>query len=222
MAAQTTNLFLLEDLDDSSRTRDLADSDLSALRAVADWIKTFLARPNENLGRPGPVCPWVPGAQEGQTLWLAPEQIADRSVPDVAQLVDGYKRVLLGAQPVEGDQADYKAILVVFTDLSADRANEYMGDAQIQDLKSPYYAEDGLVVGEFYEGNEGGAIYNPSFHPFTPPVPFLLLRLTVVSDWKFFLDKDDWLNLWARHFGESAIPVLADELRRLPWNVRRD
>ena len=222
MAAQTTNLFLLEDVDDSSRTRDLADSDLSALRAVADWIKTFVARPNENLGRPGPVCPWVPGAQEGQTLWLAPEQIADRSVPDVAQLVDGYKRVLLGAQPVEGDQADYKAILVVFTDLSADRGKGSMGDAQIQDLKSPYYAEDGLVVGEFYEGNEGGAIYNPSFHPFTPPVPFLLLRLTVVSDWKFFLDNDDWLNLWARHFGESAIPVLADELRRLPWNVRRD
>jgi hypothetical protein len=126
MAAQTTNLFLLEDLDDSSRTRDLADSDLSALRAVADWIKTFVARPNENLGRPGPVCPWVPGAQEGQTLWLAPEQIADRSVPDVVQLVDGYKRVLRGAQPVEGDQADYKAILVVFTDLSADRAKGHM------------------------------------------------------------------------------------------------
>jgi hypothetical protein len=53
------------------------------------------------------------------------------------------------------------------------RAKEYVDDAQIQDLKSPYYAEDGLVVGEFYESNEGGAIYNPSFHPFTPPVPFL-------------------------------------------------
>jgi transposase len=33
---------------------------------------------------------------------------------------------------------------------------------------------------------------------------------------------DDWLNLWARHFGESGIQVLAEELRRLPWNARTD
>lgn len=91
MAAQTTNLFLLEHLEDSSRTKDLADSDLHALRAVAEWIETFVASPNKDLGRPGTVCPFVPRAREGQTLWLAPEQIADRNVPDVAQLVDGYK-----------------------------------------------------------------------------------------------------------------------------------
>ena len=106
MAAQTTNLFLLEDLKDASRTSELADSELSALRAVADWIKTFVVRPNENLGRPGPVCPFVPGAQEGKTLWLAREQIADRRVPDVVQLVDGYKRLLLGASTCWGRRGD--------------------------------------------------------------------------------------------------------------------
>jgi hypothetical protein len=220
--AQTTNLLLLEDLEDSSRTRKLADSDLNALRAVADWIKTFVARPNEDLGRAGPVCPFVPGAWEGKTLWLAPEQIADRSVTDVAQLMDGYKGLLLRAQPNEGDEANYKAIVVVFTDLSAGRAKDYVDDAQIQQLKKPYYAEDGLVLGEFYEGNEGSAIYNPSFRPFTPPVPFLLVRLAVISDWKFFLGNEDWLNLWARRFGESGVRALAEELSHLPWRARRD
>ena len=92
----------------------------------------------------------------------------------------------------------------------------------MQDLKKPYYAEDGVVLGEFYEGNEGGAIYNPSFRPFTPPVPFLLLRPAVISDWKFFLDDEGWLELWARRFGESAVQALAEELRRLPWRARRD
>ena len=80
MAAQTTNLFLLEDLDDASKTRQLADSDLAALRAVADWIKTFVVRPHKDLGRAGPVCPFVPEALERKTLWLAPEQIAGRGV----------------------------------------------------------------------------------------------------------------------------------------------
>jgi hypothetical protein len=44
----------------------------------------------------------------------------------------------------------------------------------------------------------------------------------LISDWKFFLDKEDWLNLWARRFGESAVHALAEELRRLPWRVGRD
>jgi hypothetical protein len=135
MAADTTNLFLLEDLEDSRRTTTLANSDLGALRAVADWIEGFVARPNADLGRPGPVCPFVPGAKDRKTLWLAPEEIADQGVSDVVSLMDDYKRLLLSAQPIEGDEANYKSILVVFTDLSADRARDYADDDQVQGLK---------------------------------------------------------------------------------------
>src|SRR5215468_5605368 len=112
MPAQRTNLFLLQDLEDSSKTRKLATSDLSALHTVADWIKTFVAEPNKNLGRAGPVCPFVPRACERRTLWLALEQVANQSVPDVVQLISSYKRLLLGAHPIEGDDANYKAMLV--------------------------------------------------------------------------------------------------------------
>jgi hypothetical protein len=51
--AQTTDLFLLEALDDVSRTRKLAEGDRNALRAVADWTKTFVAKPHRDLGRAG-------------------------------------------------------------------------------------------------------------------------------------------------------------------------
>jgi hypothetical protein len=51
------------------------------------------------------------------------------------------------------------------------------------------------------------------------PVPFLFVRHGVISDWKFFLDNEDWLNLWARRYGESAVQALAEELRRLPWRA---
>ena len=49
MPAQITNLFLLENLEDASRTRELAESDRRALRAAADWIKIFVARPHRDL-----------------------------------------------------------------------------------------------------------------------------------------------------------------------------
>jgi len=48
--------------------------------------------------------------------------------------------------------------------VSADRARELVDDV-LQDLAAPSYVDDGLVMGEFYEGNEGTAIYNSSFRP---------------------------------------------------------
>jgi hypothetical protein len=71
---QTTDLFLLEDLEDVGKASELAERELTALQAVADWIKTYVTRPHKDLGRAGPVCPFVPGALERRTLWLAPEQ----------------------------------------------------------------------------------------------------------------------------------------------------
>jgi hypothetical protein len=53
-------------------------------------------------------------------------------------------------------------------------------------------------------------------------VPFLFVRHGVISDWKFFLDNEDLLNLWARRFGESAVHALAEELRHLPWRAGRE
>jgi hypothetical protein len=221
MPTPTTDLYLPEDLDDVGRTSRLADGEVTALQAVADWIKTFVVRPHEDLGRAGPVCPFVPGALERRTLWLAPEQIADRSAPAVVELMSGYTRRFLDAQPTDGDDAQYKVIVVVFTDLSADRAQGVFDDA-LEQLAVPSYAEDGIVFGPFFKGNEGTALYNSSFRPFQSPAPFLFVRQGVISDWKFFLDNEDLLNLWARRFGESAVHALAEELRRLPWREGGD
>jgi hypothetical protein len=219
--AQTANLFLLEDLEDVSRTSELPQSELEAFQAIADWIKSFVVKPHKDLGRAGAVCPFVPGSLERKTLWLAPEQIADRDVPEVVELMNGYKRLLLDTRPNDGDDVIYNVIVVVFTDLSAERAQGVF-DEVIKQLAVPSYMEDGILFGPYYEGNEGTAIYNSSFRPFQSPVPFLFVRHGVTGDWKFFLDDDEWLNLWARRYGESGAQALAEELRRLPWRAQRE
>jgi hypothetical protein len=216
MPATTTNLFLLQDLQAVSRTGQLAESDLGALQAVADWIKAFVVKPHQDLGRAGTVCPFVPGSLERKVLWLAPEQIADRGEPDIVELVSGYKRLFLETQPTGGNDAGYKVIVVVFTDLPDDRARGVFDDV-LQHLAVPSYADDGILFGPYYESNEGTAIYNSRFRPFQSPVPFLFVRLGVISDWKFFVDNEEWLNLWARRYGESAARALAEELRRTNW-----
>jgi hypothetical protein len=57
MPTGTTNLFLLEDLENVGRTSELAKGDLEALQAVADWIKAYVVKPHKDLGRAGPGVP---------------------------------------------------------------------------------------------------------------------------------------------------------------------
>jgi hypothetical protein len=223
MSSQTTyvqpaDLYLIADLERAGRTSKLADRDLHALRAVADWITSFAVKPHKDLGRTGPVCPFVPRSLERKTLWLALEHVADRSTHDLVELIEGYKSQFLHAQPTSGDDAIFKSIVIVLADLSPARAKEFFSDI-LEHVAAPSYVDDGLVLGGFYEGNEGTAIYNRSFRPFTSPVPFLLMRSAVISDWKFFLDNEEWLKYWARRFGATAVQALAEELRRLPWRT---
>ena len=216
MPTQTTELFLLEDLEDAGRTSGLSESDLDGLRAIADWIATYVTQPHEELvGHAGPVCPFLPGSVERKTLWLASERVGGANV---VELMRGYKRLLL--EQAEGDDDVYDVIAVVFSDLPAERAQGVFGEV-IEQLAVPSYAEDGVLFGPYYAGNEATALYNPGFRPFESPVPFMFVRHGVVGDWKFFLDDDEWLGLWAHRFGESATHALAEELRRLPWREPR-
>ncbi len=121
---------------------------IDALHAVADWIKSYVVKPHKELGRAGPVCPFVPGALERRTFWLALEQIADRDGPAVVELMDGYRRLFLDTRPTDGDDAKYKVIVVVFTDLPADRAPGVF-DSVLEQLAVPSYAEDGEPEGGF-------------------------------------------------------------------------
>jgi hypothetical protein len=60
MPGATANVFLLEDLEGVSRTGQRAESELRTPRTFADRVKILVTRPDKDLGRDGPVCPFVP------------------------------------------------------------------------------------------------------------------------------------------------------------------
>jgi hypothetical protein len=105
-----------------------------------------------------------------------------------------------------------------FTDLSADRAQGVFG-ASYSILQFRRMRKTESCSARTTKAMRGPAIYNSSFRPFHSPVPFLFVRHGVTSDWKFFLDNEEWLNLWAHRYGESGTQALAEELRRLPWRA---
>jgi hypothetical protein len=211
MPTQTTNLFSSR-ISRTSEDGELAESDLERF-GHRRRINTFVVKPHEDLGRAGTVCPFVPGSLNADTLARS-EQIADRDSP-VVELMST-QEAAPDIRPTDGDDVIYNVIVVVFTDLPADRAQGVFDDV-LNHLAAPSYVEDGILFGPYYEGNQATAIYNSSFRPFQSPVPFLFVRHGVTSDWKFFLDDEEWLTLWGHRHGESGTQALAEELRRLPW-----
>jgi hypothetical protein len=181
MASQTTQLLVPEDLEDDETTGHLLAEDRQAVLSVSRWVRDFIACPHRDLGRDGTVCPFIPRSLKRRTLWFAPEHVADLDVAGVVELMAGYKRLFLEKAPLDDDDAIYKTIIVVFTDLPAERAGALFTDVLGQ-LAAASYEEDGIIFGPFFEGNEGTAVYNPSFRPFQSPVPFLFVRHTVPSD----------------------------------------
>jgi hypothetical protein len=216
MASTTPQLLLADDLLDARG--DLPAGDRDALRAVNAWLDHFITKPHKDLGRSGTVCPFVPGSRERRTLWLAAEHIADLDVPVVADLMQSYRRRLLEKAPRDTDDAMYSTIIVVFPDLPPERAGQLFGDVLGQ-IAEAAFEQDGIIFGPFFDGNEGTAIYNSELRPFQSPVPFIFVRYTVFSDWKFFIDDDDAVDRWARHFGPAGTAVLGKELRRMPWRA---
>jgi hypothetical protein len=75
-------------------------------------------------------------------------EAGDRDVPGVVELMSGYKRLLLDTRPTEGDDVIYNVIVVVSTDLSADRAQGVFDDV-LKHLAVPSYVEDGILFGPY-------------------------------------------------------------------------
>lgn len=152
------------------------------LAITTAWIKSFLGRPHPDLGRPGFVCPFVPGAIAQDTIWLAhiAEGRGDRQA--IISIVDHYRQRFLDLDPKTGDSAMSKAMVLVFPNVPSDDAGVI---DEVQAHLKPKFVDDGMMIGEFHERNEGGGLRNPDFRPLRSPIPSLALRFMVETDLPF-------------------------------------
>ena len=157
-------------------------SQVGSLATTLEWIQRFLARPHPELGRSGPVCPFVPGAIAQDTIWLG---VVDHRTEDraaIKEAIGRYRDLFLNLEPKDGDGAMMKAIVIVFPNVSTEDAG-VIDDVQLE-LK-PLFVEAGLMIGEFHERNEGEGLRNPEFRPLRSPIPSLAIRFMVESDLPF-------------------------------------
>jgi hypothetical protein len=158
----------------------------SPLGRVVAWIRGFLARPHPQLGRPGLVCPFVPGALKIDSIFLTEMPDTTPSFERLSAIATGYRKVFLETEPRTGPDAMNKVFLMAFPSFGPD------GTAVIEKVQSTlkrHFVDMGLLVGEFHSANDNPGLHNPDFRPLRSPVPMLAIRHLVESDLAF-LNRD--------------------------------
>jgi hypothetical protein len=211
-------LFSPADLTAPERWGGVDQGAISSMLLVLWWIENFLARPHKDLGRTGPVCPFVRPALEKETLWLAPLLKPAYRDGSPGPMILDHLEWYLELEPVVGEDAIYKTILFVLPDVTPDEYATIIDATQAR-LK-PRFVEQGLMFGQFHpQCNEGG-VRNPDFRPLRCPVPLLVIRKMTSFDFMFLKQDADiydekYLRSYFKRFAPDLPAPFVDDIVRI-------
>jgi len=155
--------------------------ELAALQSTLCYVREFLAKPNPNLGRKGPTCPFVPKSLQLDSIYmsvLGKERVG--TITDLDRLLLSAMETFKQLEPSSGPKASYKAIILIFPDLEPSEVPAMIDGTQKR-LK-PVFVEEGLMLGEFHLRNNATGLHNDHFYPLRTPYPCLAIRHMVPSD----------------------------------------
>ncbi len=171
------------------------------------WIADHLVHPHPDLGRDGPVCPFIRQTTNHHALWAAVIRGGDElTVEDLsAAVLDAhalYNRLRAG----ESDDRRLTAVTIFPGLTRTDRIDT------VHRRHKTEVVRDGLMLGQFYPGCRVPGLWNAAFRPLDAPLPMLVIRPMMTTDYPFLVARTDWLYAY---FGKVA-PQLPRALR---WSI---
>ncbi|MEV0170329.1 DUF6875 domain-containing protein [Streptomyces sp. NPDC050803] len=176
---------------------------------VMQWAREYLCNPHPDLGRRGPVCPYVPASLAWGRFHVVPYPAADMPRAAVAMAVEHCRQLLLARSAerrrgsTKGDAAVHTTVLLTFPALDPVPAQVLV--EEVQHRAKTAFVEQGLMIGEFHPGPPPApGLHNPHFRPLASPVPLLALRHMVAADQPFLRSDPTHLAAYRRRFGSGA------------------
>ncbi|MDJ0347242.1 hypothetical protein QMK19_39295 [Streptomyces sp. H10-C2] len=168
------------------------------LKDVEGWLSDYIRQPHSELGRSGPVCPFVAPAQDADALEIRVRLVG--LTPSQA-LIDEIVRCGLdefSEVDWKGGNPNLRSLLLVLPDLPPEHL--HLLDAAHSALK-PESVRRGLMLGQFHENCREKAARNPAFEVSWAPVPMVAIRSMAIHDVLFLGQRRDWFEEYARRFG---------------------
>jgi hypothetical protein len=157
---------------------------MDLFRSCCEWIEIYLARSHPRLGRTGSVCPFAAPALAKDSLRIAVVRltpITDKRT-QILEAIEHYREAFLSLG-TSGEAHMLHSILILFPDVSLQEAADLI-DRTKEELKTSF-VEQGLMLGEFHANNDSPGLHNPAFTPLRSPVPMLVIRRMVTTDFVF-------------------------------------
>jgi hypothetical protein len=166
-----------------------ADPRRQALDTALAWLRSYLAEHDPDVGRDGPVCPFVPLGLTRDTLWLVVEAVV--SPDDVASAMLAYLEEFEKRTAGFGAAMSSASIIVVFPGIGP--ADAPLAIDAVQRRLKVQFVERGYMIGEFHAANTTPAVSataTPGALPNRSPISMLAIRALVRNDKKFLSGED--------------------------------
>ncbi|UYP20852.1 hypothetical protein OED52_10190 [Rhodococcus sp. Z13] len=183
---------------------DLPDhSHEASAQVLRAWIGGYLVEPHPDLGRAGPVCPFVRPSVEKHLFGVAfvhgAHVDAGTLTTIVADQYDLYLRL------VDEDDRDrtLKALATVLPDLT-----DFTVIDEVHAGCKSRFVERGCMLGQFYPGCSQPGLWNHDFHPLDAPLPMLVARNMMTTDFPFLMGRPEWLRAYFKKFAPGLPSAL--------------
>ncbi|MET8406002.1 DUF6875 domain-containing protein [Streptomyces sp900116325] len=198
--------------------------------AIQQWLEDYITRPHEQLGRSGPVCPFVEPARRAGVVpvqrasWTAPHSLqpagtgTDRQGQQVAVLVAVLRAALdrFTDHPWPSQVPRLHSLVVLLDQLREEQWPVL--DAAHAAVKTEVMRR-GLMLGQFHPACPAPAVHNPSFAVNVSPMPLVVIRRMAPHDVQFTSEtdhftayQDHFRDLYEQHRAPAPLARLYEQL----------
>ncbi|MBL1087678.1 hypothetical protein JK359_38105 [Streptomyces actinomycinicus] len=175
----------------------------SALETVDTWLTEYISAKHPEIGRTGPICPFVAPSRKNRTLEIRLRLVGPAPTPGLVEEIARSSLREYELTDWQGTNPMLQSMVVVLPDLRStdtgllDRAQEQVKDD---------FVAHGLMIGQFHENCEVTAARNPGFAVSRAPVPVLAIRAIALHDVFFLSGRPQWFRTYQEKFGKFFGP----------------
>ncbi|WP_406174403.1 DUF6875 domain-containing protein [Streptomyces sp. NBC_00996] len=167
-------------------------------KLIDDWLTGYITKPHAELGRSGPVCPFVePSRRAGCFVLYTAEWRPEFGLSHMVDTVDNAVEYF-ATHEWDSRNSNLHSLLVAVPDLPRDA---YWLIDKAHELTKDRVVARGLMLGQFHPTCEEPAARNSGFPVNRSPVPLFAVRNMALHDILFLHADDVWFAEYEQHYG---------------------